>query len=36
VRWALRHIPFYAEWFRFRTYWFTSDGLYADSKIDPA
>lgn len=35
VRWALRHIPHYAEWFRFRTYWFTSDGLYADSQIDP-
>jgi 4-hydroxyacetophenone monooxygenase len=35
VRWALRRIPYYSEWFRFRTYWFTSDGLYADSQVDP-
>lgn len=35
VRWALRHIPHYAEWFRFRTYWFTADGLYPDSQVDP-
>jgi 4-hydroxyacetophenone monooxygenase len=36
VKWALAHIPHYAEWFRFRTYWFTSDGLYADSQVDPS
>lgn len=36
VKWALRNIPHYPEWFRFRTYWFTSDGLYADSQVDPS
>jgi 4-hydroxyacetophenone monooxygenase len=35
VKWALRHIPYYAEWFRFRAYWFASDGLYANVTIDP-
>jgi 4-hydroxyacetophenone monooxygenase len=27
-RWALRHIPHYREWFRFRVYWGAGDGLY--------
>jgi 4-hydroxyacetophenone monooxygenase len=35
VKWALRHIPYFAEWFRFRAYWFASDGLYANVTIDP-
>ncbi len=35
VRWAQRHIPHYAEWFRFRAYWFAADGLYANIQIDP-
>lgn len=35
VRWAQRHIPHYAEWFRFRAYWFAADGLYENIKIDP-
>jgi len=36
TRWAMRHIPYYGEWFRFLTYWFVSDGLYAIAKVDPA
>jgi 4-hydroxyacetophenone monooxygenase len=42
VRFALRMIPHYKEWFRFRVYWFTGDGLYGnvlmqeDWKGDPA
>ena len=28
VKWALRHIPHYKEWFRFRVFWFAADGLY--------
>jgi 4-hydroxyacetophenone monooxygenase len=28
VKWALRHIPHYREWFRFRVYWSAGDGLY--------
>ncbi|MFO7551992.1 MAG: NAD(P)/FAD-dependent oxidoreductase [Haliea sp.] len=35
VRWAQRHIPHYAEWFRFRAYWFAADGLYENIKLDP-
>jgi 4-hydroxyacetophenone monooxygenase len=27
-KWALRHIPHYREWFRFRVYWAAGDGLY--------
>lgn len=35
VKWALRHIPFFAEWFRFRAYWFASDSLFANVQVDP-
>lgn len=35
VRWALRHIPFYREWFRFGIYWTASDGLYPNLIKDP-
>lgn len=30
VKFALREIPHYKEWFRFRVYWFTGDGLYGN------
>lgn len=30
VQFALREIPHYKEWFRFRVYWFTGDGLYGN------
>lgn len=36
VRWAMRHIPHYLEWFRFGIYWTGSDGLYANLIKDPA
>jgi 4-hydroxyacetophenone monooxygenase len=35
VKWALQHIPHYAQWFRFRAYWFAADGLFANVQIDP-
>ncbi|HBM84606.1 MAG TPA: NAD(P)/FAD-dependent oxidoreductase [Halieaceae bacterium] len=35
VRWAQANIPHYAEWFRFRAYWFAADGLYENIKLDP-
>lgn len=35
VRWAMRHIPHYLEWFRFGIYWTGSDGLYANLIKDP-
>ncbi|MCB9723263.1 MAG: FAD-dependent oxidoreductase [Spirochaetaceae bacterium] len=35
VKWALRNIPKYAEWFRFRAYWFAADGLFQNVLRDP-
>lgn len=35
VRWAMKHIPFYLEWFRFGIYWTGSDGLYSNLIKDP-
>lgn len=34
VRFALRCIPHYKEWFRFRVYWFTGDGLYGNVRME--
>lgn len=34
IRFALRNIPHYKEWFRFRVYWFTGDGLYGNVLMD--
>ena len=35
VKFALRYIPHYREWFRFRVYWFAADGLYPNVVMDP-
>ncbi len=35
VKFAMRHIPHYIEWFRFRMYWLTADGLYPNVVMDP-
>ena len=35
AKWAMRNIPHYAQWYRLITYWWTSDGLYAASRVDP-
>nr|WP_301287339.1 NAD(P)/FAD-dependent oxidoreductase [Sphingobium sp. OAS761] len=35
VKWAMRHIPNYLEWFRFSVYWTGSDGLYPNLLKDP-
>jgi len=35
VRWAMRHIPHYGQWWRLFTYWNASDGLYQNVVIDP-
>jgi len=35
ARWAMRHLPYYAEWFRALTYWFASDGNHAKVVVDP-
>lgn len=36
VRWAIRNIPLYLEYFRFYVYWTASDGLYYHLIKDPA
>jgi len=36
VKWALKHVPFYAQWHRFRVFWSTADVYYPALKIDPA
>lgn len=33
--WAMRHLPYFQNWFRLRAYWFTSDNLYMMPRIDP-
>jgi len=35
VKFALRNIPYYKEWFRFRVYWFAGDGLFINVLKDP-
>ncbi|MCP1470311.1 cation diffusion facilitator CzcD-associated flavoprotein CzcO [Sphingobium sp. OAS761] len=35
VKFAMRHIPHYLEWYRFRIYWFAADGLYPNVLLDP-
>jgi 4-hydroxyacetophenone monooxygenase len=34
-KWALRNIPFYANWYRFQLFWASSDGLHPSLQIDP-
>ncbi|AYJ48316.1 flavin-containing monooxygenase [Rhodococcus sp. P1Y] len=33
--WAMRYLPFYQQWFRFRAFWLASDNLYPIPRIDP-
>ena len=35
-KWALRHVPFYAAWYRVQLFWAFGDGLHEALKIDPA
>jgi 4-hydroxyacetophenone monooxygenase len=35
MKFALRHIPHFREWFRFRVYWFAADGLFGNVLKDP-
>jgi 4-hydroxyacetophenone monooxygenase len=35
-RWLLRHVPYYAAWFRFRTFYVSADGLHASLQVDPS
>lgn len=36
MKWALKHIPGFKEWFRFKVYWAAADGLFANVLQDPA
>lgn len=36
MQWALRNIPSFKEWFRFKVYWAAADGLFANVLQDPA
>jgi 4-hydroxyacetophenone monooxygenase len=34
-KWALKNLPFYAQWYRFQLLWASADGLYPTLKKDP-
>jgi 4-hydroxyacetophenone monooxygenase len=34
-RWLLRHVPYYARWYRFMLFWPGSDGLMPSLVVDP-
>ncbi len=35
VKWCLKHLPFYARWYRFLLFWPASDGLLPSLVMDP-
>jgi 4-hydroxyacetophenone monooxygenase len=35
VKWLLKHVPYYARWYRFLIFWPGSDGLMPSLRIDP-
>lgn len=35
-QWLLQHVPYYAAWFRFRTFYTSADGLHASVQLDPS
>jgi 4-hydroxyacetophenone monooxygenase len=35
-KWVLRHLPFYAQWYRFTLFWGFADGIHPALQIDPA
>lgn len=35
MRWVLRHLPYYAKWYRFQLFWGFADGLHPTLQIDP-
>ena len=34
-KWLLRHVPYYAQWYRFRLFFTNADGLHATLQVDP-
>lgn len=35
-KWALKHVPFYANWYRFQLFWASADGLHPKLRVDPS
>jgi 4-hydroxyacetophenone monooxygenase len=35
-RWLLRHVPYYAAWYRFRQFYVNADGVHESLQVDPA
>jgi 4-hydroxyacetophenone monooxygenase len=35
IRWCLKHLPYYARWYRFLIFWPGCDGIFDSLKIDP-
>lgn len=35
-KWLLKHMPYYAEWYRFWLFWMMTDGIYPAAQSDPA
>lgn len=36
LRWLLRHVPYYSEWYRFCLFWVMVEGLLPAARVDPA
>lgn len=36
MKWLLKHVPYYAKWYRFWLFWMLTDGIYEFVKADPA
>jgi 4-hydroxyacetophenone monooxygenase len=35
-KWVLKHVPYYARWYRFLLFWPAADGLLPSLQVDPA
>lgn len=35
-QWLLEHVPYYAAWYRFRSFYVSADGLHASVQLDPS
>lgn len=35
-KWALKHVPYYANWYRFQLSWAAADGIHPSLRVDPA
>jgi 4-hydroxyacetophenone monooxygenase len=35
-KWLLRHLPYYADWYRFRMFYMNADGVHAALQVDPS